>query len=246
MSDDGFVSSRSCKACHPSQYETWYGSFHRTMTQVATPETVRAVFVGARIEDVHGSPMLLTRLGDEFWAEFDDPGWEGPRLERPRITRQVVMITGSHYQQIYWYATQHDRALNVLPGVYVIAEQRWVPRSAVVLHPPNQSVAMMNGHWNAVCIACHTTAPKTQFGTPFRSQPIDEQSVETTVAEFGISCEACHGPGQTHVDANQSPLRRYRLHFSGQPDPTIVQPALLDPRRSSQVCGQCHSVWKVL
>ena len=242
--DDGFVSSKSCKACHPSQYDTWYGSFHRTMTQVATPDTVQADFDAVRIEDVHGTPMLLTRQGDEFWAAFDDPGWEGPRLERPRITRQVVMITGSHHQQIYWYATQHDRALNVLPGVYVIAERRWVPRSAVVLHPPNQSVAMMNGHWNAVCIACHTTAPKTQFDTPFRSQPIDEQSVETTAAEFGISCEACHGPGQIHVDANQNPLRRYQLYLSDQPDPTIVQPALLDPRRSSQVCGQCHSVWE--
>ena len=242
--DDGFVSSTSCKACHPAQYETWYGSFHRTMTQVATPETVRAEFDGVRIDDVHGSPMLLTRRGDEFWAEFDDPGWEGTRLEQPRIVRQVVMITGSHHQQIYWYATQHDRALNVLPGVYVIGEQRWVPRSAVVLHPPNQAVAMMNGHWNAICVACHTTAPKTQFDTPFRSQPIDEQAVETTVAEFGISCEACHGPGQTHVAANQSPLRRYRFYLSGEPDPTIVQPALLDPQRSSQVCGQCHSVWE--
>ena len=104
---------------------------------------------------------------------------------------------------------------------------------------------MMNGHWNAVCIACHTTAPKTQFDTPFRSQPIDEQSVETTAAEFGISCEACHGPGQIHVDANQNPLRRYQLYLSDQPDPTIVQPALLDPRRlvaSLRTVPQCVGV----
>ncbi len=28
--DDGFVSSRSCRACHPQQYATWHASYHRT------------------------------------------------------------------------------------------------------------------------------------------------------------------------------------------------------------------------
>ena len=97
---------------------------------------------------------------------------------------------------------------------------------------------------NAICIACHTTNGKTQFDTPYRSQPIDTQSVDTTATEFGIACESCHGPGEAHVRANQNPIRRYELHFSAAPDPTIVQPALLDPERSSQVCAQCHSVWE--
>ena len=103
---------------------------------------------------------------------------------------------------------------------------------------------MVDGHWNAICVACHTTFPKTRFDTPFQADPIDEQSVDTTTAEFGIACESCHGPADAHVRANANPLRRYRLHLTGDPDPTIVQPARLDPQRSSQVCGQCHSVWE--
>ncbi len=247
---DGYVSSDTCQACHPAEYESWYGSFHRTMTQVATPDTVRADFDNVLVETTLGQPMALTREGDEFWAEFDDPGWEGAPDERPRITRQVVMITGSHHQNIYWYATGHDRALNVLPAAYLIDERRWAPRSAVVLHPPGQSLAMLNGHWNAICIACHTTQGKTAFNTPYRSEPIDSQTIDTTVAEFGIACESCHGPGQAHVEANQNPLRRYGFHLGGASDddavgdPTIVLPTRLDPQRSSQVCGQCHSVWE--
>ncbi len=247
---DGYVSSDTCQACHPAEYESWYGSFHRTMTQVATPDTVRADFDNVQVETALGQPMALTHDGDEFWAEFDDPGWEGTPDERPRITRQVVMITGSHHQNIYWYATGHDRALNVLPAVYLIDEQRWAPRSAVVLHPPGQSLAMLNGHWNAICIVCHTTQGKTAFDTPYRSEPIDAQAIDTTVAEFGIACESCHGPGQAHVEANKNPLRRYGFHLGGAPDadaagdPTIVLPTRLDPQRSSQVCGQCHSVWE--
>ena len=241
---DGYVSSSACQACHPSQYASWYGSYHRTMTQVATPETVVADFDGVLVADVHGEPMRLERRGDEFWAEFNDPGAEGPQSERPRITRQVVMITGSHHQQIYWYATGHERALNVLPGVYLIADRRWAPRSAVVLHPPNQAVSTANGHWNAVCIACHTTFPRTRFDTPFLSEPVEQQAVDTTTGEFGIACEACHGPGAEHARTHRNPLQRYARHLGDQPDPTIVQPARLDPRRSSQVCGQCHSVWE--
>ena len=244
--EDGFVSSQACQACHPAEYESWHGSFHRTMTQVAMPDTVRADFDNVTVPDVAGRPMRLERRGDEFWAEFDDPGWEGPGAERdrPRIIRQVVMITGSHYQQIYWYATGHDRGLNVLPGVFLLDDQRWVSRSAVVLHSPDQSVATLNGHWNAICVACHTTSPKTRFDTPFRSEPFDQQTIDTTTTEFGIACEACHGPGGEHAQANQSPFRRYLSHFGVGSDSTIIQPALLDPQRSSQVCGQCHSVWE--
>ena len=247
VAGDGYVSSETCRSCHPSEYETWYGSFHRTMTQIATPETVRADFDAVRVENTHGRPMWLERDGDELWAEFDDPGWQGPETERPRIRRQVVMLTGSHHQNIYWYATGHDRGLNVLPGVYLIKERQWTSRSAVVLHPPGQSLAMLNGHWNAICIVCHTTLGKTAFDTPYQSEPFEMQAIDTTVAEFGIACESCHGPAQAHVEANQNPLRRYGLHFAGgagDGDPTIVQPTLLDPQRSSQVCGQCHSVWE--
>lgn len=247
---DGYVSSDTCQACHPTEYASWHGSFHRTMTQVATPETVRADFDDVRVEDTHGAPMLLSRDGNDFWAEFDDPGWEGAPEARPRVTRQVVMITGSHHQNVYWYATGRGRALNILPAAYLLEEQRWVPRSALVLHPPGQSLAMLNGHWNAICIACHTTQGKTAIDTPYRSEPFDSQTMDTTVAEFGISCESCHGPGQAHVEANRNPLRRYAMHL-GQPqdgepdgDPTIVLPTELDPQRSSQVCGQCHSVWE--
>ncbi len=37
---DGFVGSDTCRACHPREYSTWHDSFHRTMTQLATPEAV--------------------------------------------------------------------------------------------------------------------------------------------------------------------------------------------------------------
>jgi hypothetical protein len=244
LDQDGYAGSQTCQACHPSQYRTWYRSYHRTMTQVATPETAVADFDNVTVEAVHGRPMLLQRTGRQLWAQFDDPDSSNqPELRRP-IKRPVVMITGSHHQQVYWYATGKRRLLGQLPGAYLIAEQRWIPRRHAVLHPPGEPPLSETGHWNSICIACHATHGKPQFDTPFGSRPVDDQVVETTAAEFGIACEACHGPGERHARTNGNPLRRYGFHLSGTPDDTIMQPLRMNVRRSSEVCGQCHGVWE--
>src|SRR2546426_6813887 len=174
---DGYSSSSACRACHPSEYASWHGSYHRTMTQVATPGTIAASFDGVRVDDVPGSPMLLEQRGQQLWADFDDPDDGGPtpgpdtgaehqgptpgpdtgiRHQR-RIKRQVVMTTGSHNQQIYWYATGNSRVLGQLPAIWLTEERRWIPRRAAVMHPPGQSHFSETGSWNGVCVACHTT-----------------------------------------------------------------------------------------
>src|SRR5947207_11754900 len=33
----GYVTSNACRACHAENYTSWHASFHRTMTQLATP-----------------------------------------------------------------------------------------------------------------------------------------------------------------------------------------------------------------
>jgi hypothetical protein len=240
----GYVSSQPCQACHPSEYGSWRQSYHRTMTQVAAPETVVADFDRTRVDAVDGRPMFLERRGQELWAEFDEPDWDGKGDAPPRIERRVVMTTGSHNQQIFWYATGHERLLGQLPAIQLVAERRWLPRRSATMHPPGLTKFSESGSWNGICVQCHTTQGRTAFGTPYGSEPLFSQKVETNAVEFGISCEACHGPAETHVSANASPLRRYGLHFTARPDPTIVQPLRLSARRGSEVCGQCHSLWE--
>jgi hypothetical protein len=252
---DGYVSSATCRACHPSQYASWHGSYHRTMTQVATASSVAASFDGVTVDAVPGEPMVLEQRGQELWAEFSDPDDRGqdrvrvgsdptPTLVRPRrIKRQVVMTTGSHNQQIYWYATGKSRILGQLPAIWLTADRRWIPRRAAIMSPPGPAHSETGG-WNGICVACHATNGQPRFDTPFGSQPIETQSADTRAVELGIACEACHGPSEEHARANHNPLRRYTLHLSGGADSTTVQPMRLNPRRSSQVCGQCHSFWE--
>ena len=244
VAEDGFTSSTACRACHPDQYATWKASYHRTMTQVAAPGAVRADFDGVTVADVHGRPMSLAIRDGRYQATFDDPDWDGRGNAPPRIEREVVMTTGSHHQQLYWYATGQGRLLGQLPGAYLLEEGRWIPRRMAVLHPPGDPVFSETGHWNSICIACHTTQGKPRSSSPLGSEPISAQVVNSATVEHGIACESCHGPAEAHVLANRNPIRRYALHLSGRPDPSIVQPLRLDPKKSAQVCGQCHGIWE--
>src|ERR1051325_7951778 len=38
--EGNFLTSNSCRACHPGNYASWHASFHRTMTQVSSPENL--------------------------------------------------------------------------------------------------------------------------------------------------------------------------------------------------------------
>jgi len=237
---DGYTSSDACRACHPSQYASWRASYHRTMTQLATPSTVLTSFDGVTVEGGF-APIYLERDRQTFWATFADP--DAPAGAR-RIKRQVVMTTGSHNQQIYWYPTGNSRVLGQLPVIWLTTEQTWIPRRAAIMAPPAPTHVSETGAWNGICITCHATDGRPDLDAPFGSRPIRDIVADTRATEFGIACESCHGPGEAHARVNRNPLRRYALHFRNRGDDTIVQPARLDPGRASQVCGQCHSFWE--
>lgn len=231
----GYVTSDACQACHPSQYESWHKTFHRTMTQFAKPETVIGNFDGVKLH-LFGAAYQLERRGAEFWVEMPDSEVAlnlPSRSSMPRTGKRVGILTGSHHMQVYWLPTRFGNLQMVFPFAYLLADQRWVPFDNTFLRDPNLPPTPQT--WNRNCINCHSVG-----GQP-RADP-DNRTVNTRVGELGIACEACHGPGEQHVQANQNPLRRCRLHQSGQPDPTIVNPRRKPAKASSQICGQCHGI----
>jgi hypothetical protein len=248
--DEGFVSSSACRSCHPFHFETWHDSYHRSMTQAATPAAVLGDFGDLRLR-TRGRETRLWRDGETFWAELVDPLFDlrytntstADLPPAPRIRARVVMTTGSHHLQTYWIRRPaeptavggglpaDDGALLQLPWIWHIGEQRWIPTQDSFLIPPSERVAA-GTPWNVSCSPCHSVGTRPELA---------DETFATESAELGIACEACHGPGQAHVEANRDPLRRYRLHLAGAADETIVNPARLPKERSAEVCGQCHS-----
>jgi predicted CXXCH cytochrome family protein len=237
-----FVSSDTCQACHPSQYDSWHHSFHRTMTQIADANSVKGKFQGVTLvtpdADYH-----LSQSGDQFAVEiFEQSGAGAANRNLPfaaasqktfALRANVAMLTGSHRQQVYWASTRLGNMQAAIPFAYLLDDQRWVPNSAIFLRDP--AFGPMEPVWNDICIECHATG-----GQPRPNG--HSESFATRVGELGIACESCHGPGLEHVRANHNPARRYQLHLGAKPDPTIVNPARLPSKLVSQVCGQCHGV----
>ncbi len=235
VADQGYTMSGACRSCHPQQYDTWHASYHRTMTQVARPDNVVGDFNNVTLTQDGQNFHLWTHEGERWVTSYPTAAEE--REAEPasgqRQDRKVVMMTGSHHMQFYWLASGESRKLALLPFVYLIDEQEWIPETASFLQPPGAKPASGLGQWNTNCIKCHVTHGQARaFG----------QQMDTRVVEFGIACEACHGPAEHHVDVNADPQRRYQFHLSQERDPTVIQPKRMSKRLESQVCGQCHSI----
>ena len=227
--EKGYVSSKTCGSCHPHEHATWHSSYHRTMTQVATPEAVIGDFDG-KLRSCRGKDYRLGRDGDDFWVEITEPGKEPEK-------KDIVMTTGSHHMQAYWFASGDRRKVGLVPLVYLNLEnekKRLVAEYATFLHDPQALPHYRaEGKWNKFCRQCHATGVQPRL-----------DNMDTRVAELGIACESCHGPGEEHVRVNRNPFLRYKKHLDADGrDTTIVNPGRLPPKEASQVCGQCHSIW---
>src|SRR5438105_3087422 len=69
---EDMVSSGACRSCHPDQYSSWFASYHRTMTQQATPGTVLGAFDGRELQGPAGR-YRVGQSDDEVWAKQLEP-----------------------------------------------------------------------------------------------------------------------------------------------------------------------------
>ena len=67
----GYVSSKACRACHPQNYDTWHASYHRTMTQVASRDTVIAPWEPVEVSG-RGRTMRIDIRDGQLWADDVD------------------------------------------------------------------------------------------------------------------------------------------------------------------------------
>jgi len=230
FSSNTYTSSQTCRACHPGEYDTWHKSYHRTMTQLAKPEAVLAEWSGTKLQ--YGKAQLqLEKKKDEYWVKTLRP--DGSEQSRQRMT----MTTGSHHLQVYWLGDVNGNLQHPFPYGWLVSDKKWAPVEDTFLRDPKSDPP--NAKWNNVCIECHAVAGKPRV----MASKTGVRTAKTEVAELGISCEACHGPAREHISHYQNPLNRYKIK-----DETTVAHGIINPdtrkinhRKSTQICGQCHS-----
>lgn len=242
--DFGYAGSTACQSCHADHHASWHRTFHRTMTQEASRHSVQGAFDG-RVLDYWGKSVRPTLHEGRHVFELLDPA-TGAARQRLTVARTV----GSHRYQQYLAEGADGRYLR-LPLLWHNGDQRWVHVNGAFLYDDNQGFNQHGAVWNPNCIFCHNTGPEPRIQNADdlfqrlrrgeRFNYLEQAQWDSRVAELGIACETCHGPGAQHAEANRNPVRRYWLHFSERPDPTIVNPRRLSPERAAFVCGQCHA-----
>ena len=238
---DGYVSSAACLECHPQQHASWHRTYHRTMTQLASADSILAPFDGQTFE-AFGQKFTLERKGDQFFVRMPDPEWQAEMLQQgidltqisdpPLTSRRVVMTTGSHKAQYYWVEGVKEAQPIRIPIVYMIREKLLVESKDAFLAPPDRYNKTAQfywdanfGFWNRDCSTCHSLAAKPGLDLVSRQ-------MHTEVTEFGISCESCHGPGESHVRAEQA---------GKTDDSSMFHPLEVSHDKTNQMCGRCHT-----
>ncbi|HIG30361.1 MAG TPA: ammonia-forming cytochrome c nitrite reductase subunit c552 [Verrucomicrobiales bacterium] len=242
---EGYVTSSECRSCHPDQYHSWHQSYHRTMTQFASRQTVLGDFENVELNH-RGEQFHLTNEKDQFWIDMPDADWKSnvskQRSDRdwtklkktPRSKKRIGLVTGSHRLQKYWVTGENGNMQFDFPFTWLIFENRWVPREDSILRDPDLPPLIQV--WNVNCIKCHVTGP-----LPGRNP--ESHHIDSRMGEVGISCEACHGTGEEHIRKHRNPFSRYLSHLENdQVDASIYNPSHADNRTASQVCAQCHGM----
>jgi hypothetical protein len=123
----GYVSSAACVSCHPGEHASFRHTYHRSMTQAATPDTVQAPLDGRPLV-LDGRTIRLERRRDEVWATLPDPDAVIAGEPAPDVTRRVVLTTGSHREQAFWVSGERSGDLRLVPFVWLVRDAAWRAR----------------------------------------------------------------------------------------------------------------------
>jgi predicted CXXCH cytochrome family protein len=118
----------------------------------------------------------------------------------------------------HYLTTLPDGRIILIPAVWDNAAHKWT--HDVDVGNPEEASGDRILIWNKTCYSCHVTSEQKSFDPT-------SLTYHTTWDDQGVSCESCHGAGKEHI-----------AHAGKAP---IVNPARLDPMRSTMVCAQCHS-----
>ena len=184
-----FAGSESCRDCHPAQYDEWKRDWHHQALSVPNAKTVKGRFDGAHFKGRSTEATMLTR-GSEYLMRTNDRG--GVAHEYP-----VQWLVGGKRMQDALTEIEDGR-WQVLPVYFhVTGRGEWVDYNEAKQGAvgPTHPFFWQNFRRtaNRECLGCHATGVSVSY---------DRTSHRwlTSMVEPGVGCEACHGPGDRHVE----------------------------------------------
>ena len=244
-----FVGRQVCAGCHAAQERLWQDSHHDLAMQEATPETVLGDFNSREFTHT-GITSRFFRKDDRFMVRTDGPDGKLADYEI-KYTFGVTPLQ----QYLVEFPGGRLQALSIAWDARPQAQggQRWfhLYPDEQITHDDELHWTGLNQNWNNMCAECHSTHLQKNY------DPL-QKSFHTRWSEIDVSCEACHGPGERHVDwAQQKPGREKQAGSKGltivlderqgvhwQPDANSGTASRSKPREGSaeiEMCARCHA-----
>jgi tetratricopeptide (TPR) repeat protein len=244
-----FTGSEACAGCHAQEYANWQGSHHDLAMQLPGPDTVLGDFNNASFT-YNGITTVFYREDDDFRVRTD--GEDGSLTDYT-----VSYVFGVYPLQQYLLPLSRGRlqALSIAWDSRPAAEggQRWYhlyPDETIDYQDPLHWTGPYQ-NWNTRCAECHSTDLQKNYEAATRS-------FKTSYAEINVGCEACHGPGEKHLELAKTDqlkgvkqggfptalAQRGEWTFagaSGTLEPIAHRSTALESRAQIDSCGRCHS-----
>jgi len=218
-----FVSDRTCASCHEAEFKAWSGSHHDQAMQRADAQTVLGDFNDARFTQFGVTSRFLKR-GDRFFVATEGPDGKPAEFE-------VKYTLGVSPLQQYLIEFPGGR-LQSLTIAWDTEKRRWFSLYPDERVPPGDPLHWTGRYqnWNLMCAECHTTNLD-------RGYDVATDSYRTTWSALNVGCQACHGPGESHV-AWAEALRAGK-RVDRQDDGLVVKRA--DAHAQVDGCARCHA-----
>ena len=239
-SGNEYAGSAACKNCHQAEYDRWSKSHHYLAMLPADEDSVRGLFDGSSLE-FHGVPSVLTKRGDVFEVETS--------TDKGREIIQIAYTFGAYPLQQYLVERERGKlqALNIAWDDRPSASggQRWYHLREKL---DDDSPFFWTRHlqnWNAGCAECHSTGVAINYDRR-------QKSYQTNFSDVNVGCEACHGPGQNHIETassgNPSALVNLGqgMQWSYAANDQIASGKGLRDDSYLGMCGGCHSRRRII
>jgi len=220
--------SRSCRECHQEFYELWSTSHHGLAMQPYTVEFAHQNLTPHETSIRIGVNTYVPCIGK-------NEGWILEQKPDSQMRHRIAHVMGG--RNVYYFLTPMERGrLQTLPIAYDVRAREWFDTAASgVRHfPGTESDAPL--HWtdpaytfNTSCYSCHVSQLAKNYD-------LKTDTYRTTWAEPGINCEACHGPGQEHVD-----ICRAAKADRVPNDLRIISTKSFSAEQTNAMCNSCHA-----
>ena len=215
---EGYIGDKACESCHEEKVRSFHSTAHFLTSRMPNQGSILGKFTPDGNVLKTSNPDLFFRM-DAKGSDFFQTAVEGiPPYTTSRTEKFGLVIGSGNKGQTYLY-WKGDELLQ-LPVSYW-TEVGWV-------NSPGYRDGVANFERPIIprCLECHATYSEALPPPPNRYRPAG--------VVVGITCEKCHGPGESHV-------QHYRSKSAASANSAILNPAHFSRGRQMDLCAWCHA-----